>query len=89
MEELAAKHCWLRGPTAESQFTDCKLLIVAVLPKSGKIALSMMDGRIHMDQFQPLLEVVTTGCESVYHVLRDAVVKRTEALALNSTVGAG
>lgn len=63
------------------------VLTIAVLPKSAKIALSMMDGRIHMDQFKPLLEVVTTGCDSVYQVLRDSVVKRTEALAANSTLG--
>ena len=34
------------------------VLTSAVLPKSAKVALSMMDGRIHMDQFEfkPLLE---------------------------------
>lgn len=62
------------------------VLTVAILPKSTKIALSMMDGRIHMDQFQPLLEMVSTGCDSVYNVLRDSVMERTEALAANSTL---
>eukprot|EP00038_Savillea_parva_P025912 m.50117 g.50117 ORF g.50117 m.50117 type:complete len:244 (-) comp7206_c0_seq2:64-795(-) len=61
-------------------------LTVAILPKTERIVTTLMESRVHADQFKELLDLAMVGCTSVYRALRDAVLTRTEALAA-TTVG--
>jgi exosome complex component RRP41 len=61
-------------------------LTVAILPKTERIVTTIMESRVHADQFKGMLDMSLVGCASVYTALRTAVVDRTSLLAA-TTVG--
>eukprot|EP00041_Stephanoeca_diplocostata_P005737 m.67603 g.67603 ORF g.67603 m.67603 type:complete len:245 (-) comp15972_c0_seq18:2721-3455(-) len=61
-------------------------LSVAILPKSKRIITTVMESRVHLDQFDQLLEMAVCGCDTVYTALREAVLLRTEVLASKSAL---
>ncbi|CAI2164115.1 5464_t:CDS:2 [Funneliformis geosporum] len=52
---------------------DTPELTVALLPKTGKITLLQMESRLHVDKFQSVMEMATTGCKKIYHILDEVV----------------
>ena len=64
-------------------------LVVAMLPRSGKLTLATMDARLPMDLLDPCLALATEGCGEVYAVMRDAAREATIAKALGRGGGGG
>lgn len=60
-------------------------LPVALLPKSGKLALVQMDGRVPMQQMDAVLKCAVAGCRQVYDILRNEI--REHTLGLLETRG--
>jgi exosome complex component RRP41 len=54
-------------------------LIVAQLPRSGKLTLASMDARLAMDQLEPCLALAAEGCRQALEVMRSAVREATAA----------
>ncbi|RIA92454.1 ribosomal protein S5 domain 2-type protein [Glomus cerebriforme] len=48
-------------------------LTVALLPKTDKITLLQMESRLHVDKFQPVMEMAAIGCKEIHTILDKAV----------------
>ena len=63
-------------------------LIVAILPKSEQIVLVEMNGRLHEDHLNNIMDVATQGCQDVYNILdravRDHVTEVASSLRLDT-----
>ena len=46
---------------------------VATLPRSGQVVFMSMNGRIHEDQLEKVMDTAIQGCKDVHEVLDDAV----------------
>nr|CAG8434241.1 3395_t:CDS:2 [Entrophospora candida] len=49
-------------------------LSVALLPKSGKVALLQMESHLHVDKFELVMEQAAVGCKDVYNALNQEVI---------------
>ncbi|KAJ2812720.1 Exosome non-catalytic core component [Coemansia furcata] len=56
-------------------------LTVAVLPRSGNIALLQMESRLHSSKLEDVLELATEGCKHIHKKLDDAVLAAASELA--------
>lgn len=65
----------------DPNFVECSAggpeLVVAVLPRSGKITLASMDSRLSIDRLGPCLDLASAGCNQVYEILRSAAREAT------------
>eukprot|EP00039_Didymoeca_costata_P028217 m.20366 g.20366 ORF g.20366 m.20366 type:complete len:246 (-) comp6825_c0_seq1:153-890(-) len=57
-------------------------LVIASMPKSGKIVSTQMASRIHVDNFKPLLDLAQSGCADLYSQFQKEVTKRTSQLSV-------
>lgn len=65
----------------DPNFIECSAggpeLVVALLPRSGKITLASMDSRLSIDRLGPCLDLASVGCNQVYEILRSAAREAT------------
>ncbi|KAJ2782640.1 hypothetical protein H4R18_002160 [Coemansia javaensis] len=57
----------------EESALETPALTVAVLPRSGNVALLQMESRLHSAKFDPVVELAVEGCKHIHHKLDDAV----------------
>ncbi|CAJ0896609.1 13846_t:CDS:2, partial [Entrophospora sp. SA101] len=55
-------------------------LSVALLPKSGKVALLQMESHLHVDKFELVMEQAAIGCKDVYNALNQEVIVNMKEL---------
>ena len=56
---------------------------VATLPRSGQIVFMSMNGRIHEDQLERVMDTAIQGCKDVHEVLDDAVKSHVSDVAVS------
>lgn len=59
-------------------------LALALLPRSGQIALLQMDARLHQDHLEALTEAAMTACKGVSKVLDEVVRQHLQEVSLLS-----
>lgn len=59
-------------------------LALALLPRSGQIALLQMDARLHQDHLEALMEAAMTACKGVSKVLDEVVRQHLQEAAVLS-----
>jgi len=71
---------------SEASLLSSPELIIALLPKSEQIVLMEVNGRIHMDNLDKVLDAATQGCKDVFNVLsasvREHVTERVTLLSI-------
>jgi exosome complex component RRP41 len=60
--------------------SDIPYLVVASLPRSGKITLATLETRIHVDRFEEMLRIGVEGCKVIKDEMEDVVKSRTGKL---------
>eukprot|EP01117_Protostelium_nocturnum_P004035 TRINITY_DN15305_c0_g1_i1.p1 TRINITY_DN15305_c0_g1~~TRINITY_DN15305_c0_g1_i1.p1 ORF type:complete len:249 (-),score=99.92 TRINITY_DN15305_c0_g1_i1:54-800(-) len=54
---------------------------VALLPRTGTIAMLQMDSKVSIDLFEKVLDLAVEGCKAIHTVLSQAVLQHTTNLA--------
>lgn len=80
-------HCMLDLNQQEAG-TQGAELTVALLPRTGKVVMAQMGSRVHLERFQPLLELAVQGCQALHPRLRTTVIDRTTAMCNSDDVAA-
>ena len=62
-------------------------MLVATLPKSSQIVFMGMNGKLHEDQLEKVVDLANSGCKDVYNILDQAVREHVSRMstAINST----
>lgn len=82
---VTALTCGLHGTTAlldlnSAEESDLPFLTMAVLPRSGKVPLLMLDTRVHVDRFENMVGIAVEAAKVLRDEMDDAVRARTSRL---------
>lgn len=83
---VTALTCGLYGSTALldlnlTEQSDLPFVTMAVLPRSGKVPLMLLDTRIHLDRFSAMVGVCVDAAQVIRDEMDVAMRYRTEKLA--------
>ncbi|KAJ3391259.1 Exosome complex component RRP41 [Lobulomyces angularis] len=65
---------------------DVPTLTLALLPKSGKVAMTGLESRIHLDNLEQVISLATDGCLQLFSFLDNAIRDNVKELAMKSLV---
>ena len=57
----------------EEEGSECAVITVATMPKSGKVVLLGMEARLHLDHLEDVLKTCQEACERVGEKIEEAV----------------
>ncbi|KAK3844807.1 MAG: ribosomal protein S5 domain 2-type protein [Linnemannia gamsii] len=66
--------------------SDTSEVTIAMLPKSGKITLTQMESRLHVDKLEEVFRLAGEGCKQMYEVMDKTIRDRAEDLARKMAV---
>lgn len=66
---------------------DVPHVSVAVMPRTGRVALVTMETRLHLDRFEEILRLAVDAGAVLHDEMRAALAKRTQALV--AAIGSG